>query len=319
MRARRRFLWVLAVAGLLGLLLGQMLREPPPAAPGTARAADSAFVPRDDPWASAEAARVYLQRHPEEPAAHKALQLGYQQMQRLSELPAVYAQLLEAWPGDERLRYEFGKALFLADQHSAAISAFEAILVRHPEHQAARKLLGLTLLESGQPARACELLTSLVERDAQTERYLGIACVQSGQHARGLPLLERTFEERPDLESGLFLARALLGTDQSGRAEALLRALVGGPGEPQLAMRELAALYLRTEGPAELYRPADALYFAEQANARGAGCYDILALAYRAHDDPEMAYAVAELGASDAAATQEVRSRCAALLQTWQP
>lgn len=318
MRARRRFLLVLTVAALLGLLLRQLLRDQRPAAPGAAQAAHSAFVPQDDPAASAEAARMYLRRHPEEGAAHRALQVGYQQTERLTELPGVYAGLLEVWPGNARLRFEYGKALFLADQHSAAIGTFEAILATQPEHQAARKLLGLTLLESGQPARACELLTSLSQRDAQTERYLGIAFVQSGQHRLGLPLLESAFDERPDLESGLFLARALLGTDQPGRAEAILRALVGGAGEPQLAMRELAALYLRAEGPSEFYRPADAVYFAEQANARGAGCYDILALAYRAQDDPEMACAVAELGASDEAAAQDVRSRCAALLQAWQ-
>ena len=77
------------------------------------------------------------------------------------------------------------------------------------------------------------------------------ALVNADAEREALPLLERLRRDFPeDLQVRLGLARALLGLERHGDAEAVLReALVLSPGDPE-ALKVLAVLALRRgEGP----------------------------------------------------------------------
>jgi len=194
-----------------------------------------------------------------------------------------------------------------------AVAVFDGILERRPRDREARRLRGLALLELGHAARAAADLEALRPLDTGTARYLGAAFLLSGRPALAVEVLREVCARDPDREASLFLARALRSTGANADAEALLRALAADPAAPPGALADLADMALDPKDPSR-YRPADAVRHAEAARERGAPCYDVLARAYAAAGEPELALLTAEVGLEDAATGAAARDRCRAFL-----
>ncbi len=105
-------------------------------------------------------------------------------------------------------------------------------------------------VETGEVLSDAELETLKAEAHRQPGPTLRLtvahALVNAGAEREALPLLERLVRDFPrDLQVRLGLARALLGLERHGDAEAVLReALAYNPGDPE-ALKALAVLALR--------------------------------------------------------------------------
>jgi Tfp pilus assembly protein PilF len=116
----------------------------------------------------------------------------------------------------------------------------------------------------------------------------------------------------PSQETSLFLAMALRADGQRPEAEDILLAVIGDDRAPASARVELARLYLDRGAP-EL-----ALHHAEAAVHRGEPCYDVLARAYSACGEHEMARVTVEVALASEETPAVVRAICRKLESRWE-
>lgn len=315
--------WAAGYAALfaLGFVLTGALRRPPaggPASPAEVAPGSSALaLVSQDPARALTLATACLRRRPDDAEAHEALARLH--VGRAAELAGLYAGLA-AEPG---LAPVHGLALARALQRRGSWQAVAAALVpvleRAPGLGEARALRGVALLELGDHQQAAtELLRLRGRPDRLTQRNLGTALLRCGEPAEALPYLRAGAEGGGDHGATLDLARGLLACRRPEEARPLLQALADDPlGPPQaevelarldLARLDLAAVRADREGLEQVLRRA------ERAASRGAGCYDVLARAYQALGEPELAVAAATAGLEDEALEPSARQACQAVL-----
>jgi hypothetical protein len=198
---------------------------------------------------------------------------------------------------------EPARALLQRHRPTDALAALEIILPSlepslEPEQAAeGRRLQARALLEAGAPARAIELLLALRAEgplEAGSERRLGVALVRTGRFADGRQVLEPLERARDlDLDACLCLAIARARTGALADATSLLRLLLADPRAPVEVELELARALLDPTDPTT-YSPAEALRHAESVSQRGVACDELLARAYLATGDVEIARALLE-------------------------
>ncbi len=307
---RTRNRWIVAslgcvTVGVVAARVGGGVTPPPARVrAGTATLAQVAAAPGQ----AASLAEASVRRNPDDPAAHHALHAAYEALGQQALLPARYAALRARRPDLPRLVLEHGRALMRAKRRDEALAVLAACTTP-PHDREARRLAALLHLEAGRFARAAAELEALQPLDAGTARYLGLALALSGRASEALPLLRRAVLADPGHEPCLFLAIALRHAGELDEAARLLRSLVADPRAPAAATLELARLEL---GPGR--DPAAALSLAEAALRRGEPCQDVLAQAYLACGELEMARITLEV--ADAEPTPAAtRARCRELLR----
>ncbi len=136
----------------------------------------------------AEIARLERALADEPPAAGRA---AYAAALASTDLPWVV----------RALRQRYGE--YLRDvQHDAdgAIEQFASILVRYPDSRAARRALGLLLIQRGRTAEAVPLLDGLLaedDRDAEIHYVLGLVRQRAGDRERSRAHFDRAHELDP--------------------------------------------------------------------------------------------------------------------------
>jgi len=129
-------------------------------------------------------------------------------------------------PGEPAFYFELGKACRIAGKRDQAIHWLEEAVQRRPGFRPAMKELAAALSESGQLARAAEILEK-AGRDADALADLGNVYLQEGRADQAEQALQQAISINPDLPAAynlLGLARSRRG-DQRGAENAFREAI----------------------------------------------------------------------------------------------
>ncbi len=166
------------------------------------------------------------------------------------------------------------QALLDAGQANEAISTLREALEGDPDDVAANQLLGLALLQAGQPGAAVFPLekaaeTALARKDANPSLVLAKALLHLQRGADAVRALDRVIEAAPDHTGALRLrAEARIQANQSAEALADTQRLVA------LAPDDFSAAVMNASVLAASGRPGDARMEYERARKIGADSQD---------------------------------------------
>lgn len=146
----------------------------------------------------------------------------YGALHRLEEARKEYRQLLEGYPQEPNVHYNYALFLQLEDP-DAAIQAFQRVLEIWPSHVSARVLLAMEYLRRGDFTLARKLAqeaASLDPRSSEARRLLGQILLETGGISQAVEHLEAAVQLAPsNPQARYLLARAYARAGRPADAE----------------------------------------------------------------------------------------------------
>jgi cytochrome c-type biogenesis protein CcmH/NrfG len=163
---------------------------------------------------AAEAAlQAFIEKNPEEAAAHFNLGLVRDHKQAWEKAAAAYLRAVELSPEMVDAAVGAGAALINARQPARAIEVLEGALAGHPDHTRLQGMLALARYNEGSQDQAMALFEKV--RGAEPDNpepyyYLGMIAVQQNRPADAVTLLEKYVSMNPPNPAELETAKGLI-------------------------------------------------------------------------------------------------------------
>lgn len=219
-----------------------------------------------------------LQAQPDQLAARSLQAKQFMANGKFSEAAKLYAELVQAVPGNRGLMMNLGIALHMAGNDRAALAQFDKVLKLQPNALPALMLSGASYLRLGEPTKAVAPLhkaIALAPGDAEGRQMLIDALLMLNRHDDALPHLRQLAESAPDEAKGWYgLGRVYEALAQKafGAIPQESRYWFALVGESRLRLKRYSAAFAA-------YRQAGDV----------AGAHAALAEIYRATNHPEWA------------------------------
>lgn len=199
-------------------------------------------------WAQAEQAyRAHWKQFGAKPETLANLGAVLVQQERFREAIGVYGQALKLAPAVLPIRLNLGLAYFKSGQLAPAVEQFSVILKKQPDHQQARQLRAMSLLELERYEEAVQDYSALLpSQDVNVRLGLASAYLRLDRAAEAYSIMTPLFES-DSAEVKLLLGQVLIESGQLDQAKkALQRAAELNPNLPTVHLN-LGAAYWRQQ------------------------------------------------------------------------